>query len=111
MNLIIKYVGFEPSEKLNEFAYDRLENLERYNKKIISVELTFKSMRGRGHDNKLCQLYISVPGKNLFVAKKSPEFEAALTDAIDALKKQIRMKKTRRLNRIRKQPKREINTQ
>lgn len=108
MNLIIKYVGFEPSEKLNDFAYSRLDGLERYNKKIISVELTFKSMRGRGQQNKLCQLYISVPGKNLFVAKKESEFETALIEAIDALKNQLREKKTRRINRIKKQTKRDI---
>lgn len=108
MQVVIKYLGFDPSEKLADFAYTRVDNLERFNQKIISAEVTFKNLKGKSQETKLCQLYVSVPGKNLFVAKKGQDFEIALIDAIDALKKQLRQKKTERINRIQKQTKRQI---
>ncbi len=108
MQVVIKYLGFDPTEKLADFAYSRVDNLERFSKKIISAEVTFKKLKGKSQETKLCQLYISVPGKNLFVAKKGIDFETALVDSIDALKKQLRQKKTERINRIQKQIKRKI---
>ena len=56
---------------------------------IVDSEVFLKIITPNSNNNKLVEIKINVPGKELFAKKKSKSFEEATDDAVDALRIQI----------------------
>lgn len=89
MNTTINSVRFKADEKLEKFINDKVAKLDRMIDNAIRCEVTLKVEKPESDNNKIAELRIFVPGKDLFVTKQADTFEQAVSDGIDTLKVQI----------------------
>ena len=89
MNTTINSVKFRADEKLEKFIQDKVSKLDRMIDNATGCEVTLKVDKPESDNNKIAEIRICVPGKDLFVTKQADSFEQAVADGIDSLKVQI----------------------
>ena len=89
MNTIINSVKFRADEKLEKFINDKIAKLDRMIDNAIGCEVTLKVDKPESDNNKIADIRLNVPGKDLFVTKQADTFEQAVADGVDTLKVQI----------------------
>ena len=100
MDIKIHSVHFDADQKLKEFVQEKLSKLERFDEKIIGMEV-FLREENSGDDNKTIEGKVFVPGKDLFAKKSSSSFEAATDELLDALQRQVKKHKEKLQDRHR----------
>ena len=93
MDLKIEAVHFDVDRKLVDFVTEKVKKLEQIFDNIVLGEVFLKLDRSSEKENKVTEIKIAVPGKELFAKKQCRTFEEATDLAVDALKKQIRKHK------------------
>ena len=86
--VVIQSIDFKSSRKRLAFVRRQVSKLELLTDRIIEIRVSLK-MDGDAESNKVCEIGVSVPGKDLFVSKKSDTFEESVNLAVDALRHQI----------------------
>jgi len=86
-------VHFTADIKLIDFVRRRLEKLETFHDNIIGGEVFFRLENTAGLVNKITEIKLNVPGKELFAKKQCKSFEEATDEAVDALRRQIQKRK------------------
>lgn len=89
MNTIINPVKFKADEKLEKFINDKVSKLDRMIDNAIKCEVTLKIEKPETDNNKIVDIRLYVPGKDLFVTKQADSFEEATSQCVDTLKVQI----------------------
>ena len=89
MDLKIEAVHFDIDRKLVDFVTEKVEKLEHIFDHIVLGEVFLKLDRSSEKENKVAEIKIAVPGKELFAKKQCRSFEEATGQCVDALKKQI----------------------
>jgi putative sigma-54 modulation protein len=98
MQVQIHSIHFDADKKLIDFIEDKLEKLRLFHSQIISAEVTLKVDKADNSENKVSEIKLAVPGKELFAKKQSKSFEEATDQAVDALRKQIEKHKTKTMD-------------
>jgi putative sigma-54 modulation protein len=98
MDLNVHAVHFSADRKLVDFINGRVEKLELFFDQIISGEVFLKVDNSTNVDNKVAEIRLSLPGKELFAKKQCKSFEEAADLACEALRRQVRKHKDRRKN-------------
>jgi len=94
MQIQIQSVHFDAAEALQEFTQKRLEKLETFYDKIIDAEVTFRLDKGEhSRENKAVDIKLNIPGHQLVAKSIDTSFEAAVDDATEALRRQIKKHK------------------
>ncbi|MFK8046025.1 MAG: ribosome-associated translation inhibitor RaiA [Crocinitomicaceae bacterium] len=93
MDLKIEAVHFDADRKLVDFVTEKVLKLEQIFDNIVVGEVFLKLDRSSEKENKVAEIKIAVPGKELFAKKQCRTFEEAADSCVDALKKQIRKHK------------------
>ena len=93
MDLKIEAVHFDVDRKLVDFVTEKVQKLEQIFDNIVIGEVFLKLDRSSEKENKVTEIKIAVPGKELFAKKQCRTFEEATDLAVDALKKQVRKHK------------------
>ena len=88
-------IHFKADQKLLSFVHERLNKLESINDKLITSEVFLRIDKSRDKENKISEIKLLVPGKELFANKQCKTFEEAVDVTIDALRKQILKEKRR----------------
>ncbi|MFD1553857.1 ribosome-associated translation inhibitor RaiA [Putridiphycobacter roseus] len=89
MDVKIEAVNFEADKKLLDFVKEKLQKLEQIFDNIVMGEVFLKLDRSSEGENKVAEIKIMVPGKDLFAKKQCKTFEEATDVCVDALRKQI----------------------
>ncbi len=89
MNTTINSVKFKADEKLEKFVHDKVSKLDRMIDNAVGCEVNLKVDKPESDNNKIADIRLSVPGKDLFVTKQADTFEQAVADCVDTLKVQI----------------------
>ena len=89
MDVKVQSVNFTADGKLIDFVNDKVNKLNTFSDTIISSEVFLRLDKSTDKENKIAEVRILVPGKELFAKKQSKSFEEATDLAIDALKKQV----------------------
>ena len=89
MNTTINSVKFKADEKLEQFINEKVAKLDRMIDNAIKCEVILKVDKPESDNNKIAEIRIFVPGKDLFVTKQADTFEQAVADGVDTLKIQI----------------------
>lgn len=89
MQVQVHSIHFDADQKLIEFIKERIEKLGHFHSQIIGGEVTLKLEKAENRENKVTEIKLLVPGKDLFAKKQSKTFEEATDNAVDALRKQI----------------------
>ncbi len=97
MKLKVSAIHFSADQKLINFVSERVSKLETFYDKIIASEAILKIEESSGRENKLVEIKLSIPGKELFAKKNAKTFEEATDNVVEALRRQIRKHKTKDL--------------
>ena len=89
MNTIINSVKFRADEKLEKFINEKVAKLDRMIDSAVKCEVTLKVDKPESDNNKIAEIRLNVPGKDLFVTKQADTFEQAVAEGVDTLKEQI----------------------
>ena len=94
MNVNIQTVRFDADTRLVEYINRKMEKLTTFHDRIIKVDV-FLKLDNVVHKikDKIAEIRIQVPRRQLFVKSTSKSFEESFDDAFDSIVSQIKRKK------------------
>lgn len=93
MNIQVQSVHFKADQKLLDFINEKVGKLNLFFDNIISVEVYLRLDKERAFDNKISEIKVHIPGKELFAKKQCDSFEEATDLVVEALRKQVKKHK------------------
>lgn len=98
MEVRIKSIHFDATEKLQEFINKKVEKLQKSYEDIQKVEVQLKVEKPAAALNKTTSLTVTAPGSTLFVEKTCDTFEEGVDLCLDAMKVQLTKFKEKQRN-------------
>lgn len=89
MEIRIKSIHFDATEKLQGFINKKVEKLQKSYEDIQKVEVQLKVEKPAAALNKTTSLTVTAPGNTLFVEKTCDTFEEGVDLCLDAMKVQL----------------------
>ena len=89
MDIQVHSVHFTADKKLVEFINEKVGKLELFYDNIIASEVFLRLDKDQEGENKVAEVKILIPGKELFAKKQCKSFEEAADLAVEALRKQV----------------------
>ena len=89
MDIQVHSVHFTADKKLIEFINEKVGKLELFYDNIIASEVFLRLDKDQEGENKVAEVKLLVPGKELFSKKQAKSFEEAVDLASEALRKQV----------------------
>ncbi|WP_070138003.1 ribosome hibernation-promoting factor, HPF/YfiA family [Crocinitomix algicola] len=96
MDLQVHSVHFDADRKLIDFIHKKIGKLELYFDNIIAGEVFLRLGSPSEPANKVAEIKLAIPGKELFAKKECKSFEEATDLACEALRKQVTKHKEKR---------------
>jgi len=93
MEVKVQSIRFVSDQKLNTFIVQKVKKLSLFFDHIIVSEVFLKIDSANKNDNKIVEIKLNLPGKELFAKKQKNSFEEATDEAVDALRRQIKRHK------------------
>jgi len=100
MQINFQTVNFKADQKLLDFITNKIEKLNKFENKIISVNVYLKVENNEDKDNKFIEILVNLKDQQLFMKYRSRTFEAAADGAVDSLKEQIKRNKEKRITQV-----------
>ena len=98
MDVNIKAIKFDPTDKLQEFIQKKVGKLDKLCSDIRKVEVSLKVVKPETAMNKQASLTISLPGQELFAEKICDTYEEAGMETLAAIEKQLGKYKEKQAN-------------
>ena len=89
MDIQVHSLHFTADKKLVDFINEKVGKLELFFDNIIATELFLRLDKSQDGDNKIAEVKMLIPGKELFAKKQCKSFEEATDLAVEALRKQV----------------------
>ena len=89
MELKIKSIHFDATEKLEDFIGKKAAKLEKKFEDLSELEVQLKVTKPATAMNKEVSLTALIPGSKFFIEKVADSFEEAFDDCLDSLKVQL----------------------
>ena len=99
MEIKIKSIHFDTTEKLEAFIEKKVAKLEKSFEDIQKVDVQLKVEKPATADNKTVSLSVAVPGNTLFVEKTSDTFEESTDLCVDSMRGRLQKFKEKLRNR------------
>lgn len=93
MDLKIETVNFDADKKLVQFVEEKVGKLTHFFDNIVSGEVYLKVDKSSEKENKVAEIRLNVPGKDLFAKKQCKSFEEATDLCVEALRRQVQKHK------------------
>ena len=95
MEIKVQSIHFDADQKLVTFIEEKVSKLTQYYDKIIGGEV-FLKLESADRENKVAEIKLMIPGKDLFAKKQCKSFEEATDEAVEALRRQINKHKSKK---------------
>lgn len=90
MEVQIKGIHFDMSDKLEAFVNKKIDRLVRRYENITNIEVNLRLIKPETAMNKEAGIQLEVPGSNdLYASKTADTFEEAVDLSIEALERQL----------------------
>ena len=93
MSTTVQSIHFDADKDLVHFIEGKVSKLNQYYDRIIDSEVYLKVDKNASNENKIAEIKVAIPGKELFAKKQCKTFEEATDLAVEALRRQIRKHK------------------
>lgn len=94
MQVIFEYHNVSGSQRLEEFAKEKLEQLGIKYKMVIRADVFFKTENtSSDQTGNICNIRLSLPGPRLFAEANHDSFEESITESINELESQLKKRK------------------
>ena len=90
MQISVHSIQFKADIKLINFIESRLEKLELFHDKLLDAIVYLKVERNNERGNKMVEIKLNMPGKDLFAKRQAISFEEATDQVVEALRRQIK---------------------
>lgn len=90
MKLQMQSIHFVADQKLIDFIQKKTDKLDTYSDQIIDGEVIMKLDKNDRSENKIVEIKLNVPGKQLFAKNQAESFESATDEVIEGLRRQIK---------------------
>jgi putative sigma-54 modulation protein len=98
MSTKVHSVHFDADIKLVDFINSKVSKLSQFFDNIVTSEVFLRLDKAQDKSNKIAEVRILLPGKELFAKKQSRTFEEATDLAVEALRRQVRKYKGKLTN-------------
>lgn len=95
MQVQVQSIHFDADIKLIKFIEEKLGKLTHIHDRIIKSEVFLRLDKSDINENKIAEIKLAIPGKELFAKKQCRTFEEAADTAVEALRRQIDKHKAR----------------
>lgn len=85
----IQYQKMSASESLSKLLLKKLDRLGKKYQWVIKANVLFKEENDRTGEGKICEIELSAPGPRLFAKSNTDNFEKAMAETINELKRQL----------------------
>ena len=89
MDIKIHSIHFDADKKLIDFINSKVKKLIQFYDNIIGVEVFLRVVKDQETENKLAEIRLDIPGRDVFAKKKTKTFEESVDNSIEAIKRQI----------------------
>ena len=89
MDIKVRTVHFSADKKLVEYINEKVSKLDLFYDNIVSCEVFLRLNKTSDKENKITEVKIHIPGKELFAKKQCKTFEEGVSLAVEALRKQV----------------------
>ena len=93
MQIQVHSIHFDADHKLINFIQEKMSKLEQYYDNILGGEVYLRIDKSDNAKNKVAEIRLLTPGKEMFAKKQCKSFEEATDLAAEALRRQVRRKK------------------
>ena len=87
MKVSVHAVNFTVDRKLVDFIQEKMDKLEKYYDKVVSLDAFLKVEKTSDKENKWVEIKINVPGDEVVVKKQCKTFEEAVDLATESLER------------------------
>lgn len=98
MDLKVHSIHFKADQKLIDFVNEKVEKLQLFFDHIIVGEIFLRLDKNSEKENKVAEVKIMMPGKELFAKKQCKTFEESVDLCVDALRTQVKKHKEKKAN-------------
>lgn len=81
---------FVADRKLIDFIQKKTDKLDTYCDQIIDGEVIMKLDKNDRAENKIVEIKLNVPGRQLFAKHQAESFESAADEVVEGLRRQIK---------------------
>ncbi|NND77114.1 MAG: ribosome-associated translation inhibitor RaiA [Flavobacteriales bacterium] len=99
MQIKVHSIHFDADTSLLEFVQEKVNKLDNFYDNIISGEVFLRLDKSDNRENKISEVKISIPGKELFAKKHGKSFEEATDETVEAIRRQILKFKGKQMDR------------
>lgn len=96
MNIQIHSIHFNADRKLLEFVSSKVRKLGQYHDRIIAGEVYLRLDKSADTENKIAEIKMKIPGRELFARKKCKTFEEATDNSVEAIQRQLKKYKEKK---------------
>jgi putative sigma-54 modulation protein len=96
MDIQVHSIHFTADQKLINFVNEKVTKLEVFFDNIIAGEVFLRLDKSADKENKIAEVKLLIPGKELFAKKQCKSFEEAADLAVEALRKQVDKQKAKK---------------
>lgn len=96
MQVNVHSIQFKADSKLIRFVESRIDKLQQFHDKLITAEVFLRIDKNNEMGNKIAEIKLHVPGKDLFAKRQATSFEEATDLVVEALRRQIKKVKGKR---------------
>ena len=89
MDIKVQAVHFTADQKLIDYVESKVSKLNLFNDHIVTVEVLLRLDNTSEVENKVGEIKLHLPGKELFAKKQAKSFEEAVDLSSEALRKQV----------------------
>ncbi|MES2588645.1 MAG: ribosome-associated translation inhibitor RaiA [Bacteroidota bacterium] len=89
MEVKVHSVHFSADKKLVDYINEKVNKLDLFFDNIIAGEVFLRIDNTSDNENKVSEVKLMVPGKELFAKKQGKSFEEAISLSVEALRKQV----------------------
>lgn len=90
MKINVHSIHFDADKKLIEFIREKVDKLSGIHDQITTSEVFLKLEKSSASENKVAEIKLLVPGKELFAKRQCKSFEEAVDQSVNALRIQIK---------------------
>jgi putative sigma-54 modulation protein len=98
MEIKINPVNFTVDQKLVTFIENKIEKLQLFLDVISVGEVFLRLDKDHEKENKIVEIKLLLPGKELFAKRQCKTFEEACDEAVEALRRQVKKYKGKKLD-------------
>ena len=93
MKVNVRSIHFNADAKLMDFIQEKMDKLDHFHDGILGGEVYLRLDKSDNKENKVAEIKLKMPGKDIFAKRQCRSFEEATDDSVDALIKQIKKHK------------------